>query len=340
MTAAALVLIGFSILAAILLLFAYLFFLPHMEKTTVGRASCALLLATLVIIQWQHLQALIGGPGVLGSRLYVICLMVAPAGFFFFSRAVLMPDRALHIRHVLNLVPIAAGFLLPLPLATRLAFVVGALYTLWFLNVVWTLRRPAARFRFELFFFSLFALLAIATLAVVFLIPSYGETVFVASYAGAIGVSFALIVAVLLCFPDLLSDLVETARLSYASSTLGGIDVDARIAVLERAMRSERLFVNEDLNLAQVAAAVDLSPHQLSELINTRFGHSFSHYVRERRVAYAKTLLLDDPKASVLSIGMSAGFRSQSNFYTAFKAVTGQTPGQYRKSAPDDAERS
>jgi AraC-like DNA-binding protein len=41
--------------------------------------------------------------------------------------------------------------------------------------------------------------------------------------------------------------------------------------------------------------------------------------------------LVDEPKSSVLSIGLSVGFNSQSNFYTAFREIAGQTPAQYRK---------
>ncbi len=72
-----------------------------------------------------------------------------------------------------------------------------------------------------------------------------------------------------------------------------------------------------------------------SELINTRFGHGFSRYVREQRVAEARRLLAEDDRSSVLSIGMSVGFRSQSNFYAAFREITGETPGGYRKRVRD-----
>jgi len=49
------------------------------------------------------------------------------------------------------------------------------------------------------------------------------------------------------------------------------------------------------------------------------------------RVAAAKDLLVSAPMQSILSIGMDTGFRSQSSFYAAFKEITGQSPGDYRK---------
>ena len=56
--------------------------------------------------------------------------------------------------------------------------------------------------------------------------------------------------------------------------------------------------------------------------------------VRERRLAAAKAMLVAEPSASVLSVGLSVGFTSQSNFYEAFREIEGMTPGQYRKLNP------
>jgi AraC-like DNA-binding protein len=77
-----------------------------------------------------------------------------------------------------------------------------------------------------------------------------------------------------------------------------------------------------------------ISSHQLSELVNTRLGMGFARYVRECRVRAAKALLVSAPAQSILSISMDTGFRSQSAFYAAFKEVTGQSPGDYRKTQP------
>ena len=76
---------------------------------------------------------------------------------------------------------------------------------------------------------------------------------------------------------------------------------------------------------------MDLSGQQLSELVNIRLGMGFSRYVRERRVEAAKRLLVSAPDQSILSISMDVGFKSQSNFYAAFKDVTAMPPGDYRK---------
>ena len=65
--------------------------------------------------------------------------------------------------------------------------------------------------------------------------------------------------------------------------------------------------------------------------MNGRLGKGFSRYLREQRIGAAKAMLLDEPSASVLAVGLSVGFTSQSNFYEAFREIEGTTPGQYRK---------
>ena len=325
------ILAGFSIVAALVLAIAYLFFLKDMQKSAIGKSACVALLAALAALQWMHLQNFVSGEPLLGTRPYVVLLMLAPTSFYFFSREVLLPGRSLSLWHVLNLVPVLLAISLAPAVAAPLAFLVGAGYTIWFLRIVFGMRRHVSRFRFELFFFGLFALLAVVTLVLVVIAPGGRADIFYLAYATSIGLGFALVVAALIAFPDLLQDITEVARLSYSTSTLGNVDVDATVERLEKLMTVDKLYAQENLNLAMTAAAVDLSQHQLSELINTRFGMGFSRYIREHRVEEAKRQLTADPRASVLSIGLAVGFRSQSNFYTAFREVTGIAPGAYRE---------
>lgn len=167
-------------------------------------------------------------------------------------------------------------------------------------------------------------------LFVVLALPVLDTGVFVFTYANLIGLSGFLALTALVSFPDLLRDIAEAAERAYASSKLGSVDVEAAVARLESLMNEERVHRDEELRLETLAEQLDLSSHQLSELINTRFGVGFSRYIREKRVSDACRLLLDEPEASVLSISMEAGFRSQSAFYAAFREVEGMTPAAYR----------
>ena len=331
--ASAQVLSGFSICAASVLLILYLFFLKHMLKSVLGQAASTVLMSCLIVLQGAHFWFFGDGHSLLDQRWYGLLLLTTPIAFFFFSREGLVPGITRSPLQALHLVPIAVGVFLPLNWLLPLSFVLGATYSAWFAMYVFGMRRRVNRYAFELFFFCYFAVLAILLLVLATSAQQIGDDVFHGAYAILIGLSFVLIVAALIAFPNVLTDVSDAARLTYASSTLGDVDVAAKATDLERLMTEERLFENEDLTLTMLADAVQLSTHQLSELINTHYNHGFSQFVRRHRVDAAKSLLLEDGSASVLSVGMSTGFRSQSNFYAAFKESTGMSPGAWRKHA-------
>ena len=325
------VLVGFSICAAAVLLFAYLFFLPDMRKTYISRLSCAALLISLAGLQAEHLRFLQTGADLFDSRFYVACLLMAPPTFYFFSREVLLPDSPRSPLLLVHFVPLLASLVVPTGFIAPVAFVIGAGYAIWFARFVYGMREQRKRFHIEMFFFGLFTLMAVCVVLLGLSMPYVDPSAFYLGYAILTGIALLLVVAALLIFPELSTDISDAARSAYANSTLGGIDIDARIRVLERLMSDDRIYENENLNLGILAEAVELGPHQLSELVNTHFGVGFSRYVRRHRVEAAKAMLIDDPAASVLSVGLSVGFKSQSNFYAAFREMTGQSPGDFRK---------
>jgi AraC-like DNA-binding protein len=327
----AILLIGFTVVGLAILLTAYLCFLPGVRKTGLGMAACAVLCLALAGLQLHHLRHFASGIEPLTMWHYVLFLFLTPAAFYFFSRDILLPEVPLSISGVLHAAPPVLGLLLPTHLVAAAAFTIGAGYSLWLARVVYGMRRHVRRFRFEMFFFGLFAAIATLVLAVVVAMPWTGSESFYLVYAITIGLGVALVNAALLVFPELLQDLSEAAKLAYANSTLKGVDVNARLSDLERVMVGDKLYRNENLTLSMLAEATGLSAHQLSELVNTRFGVGFSRYVRELRVAEARRILIEDRRSSVLSIGMMCGFGSQSTFYAAFRETTGVSPAAFRK---------
>ncbi|MCH9694291.1 MAG: helix-turn-helix domain-containing protein [Gammaproteobacteria bacterium] len=325
--------VGFSVFSAAILLIAYLFFIKDMRKSAFGMLACAVLLAALSGLQYSHLQFLQHATELFESRFYVAMLLLTPPAFYFFSREILLPESRPTALDIVHLLPLMLSFVMPSKLVIPLALSVGAGYAIWLARIVLGIRRQVRRFKFEVFFFGFFALLATTVLVLAIATPYVSTSLFYLTYANMTGLALILVVAALISFPDLLSDISAAAEMTYAASTLKNIDTAAKLNELERLMGEDKLFQNETLNLGSLADAIDLSPHQLSELINTHFGFGFSRYVRERRVAEARELLLSDKTSSVLSIGLMTGFKSQSNFYTAFREVTGQSPGEYRKNS-------
>lgn len=321
---------GFSVVSALILLAAYLLFLPDMRKSVAGKLACSCILLSLALLQICHYDYFTFGSNLLESRLYGSVLVLIPPAFFFFSREILFPVVRYHWYHLLHGLPVIISFFLATSALPSLAFTFGTAYTFWIAITLLKLRGSHDRFKFEIFFFVLFALMALVALVLGLALPYMDPKVFFITYSNAISVAMILIVAALLFFPALLSDIMLITEMAYAKSKLSGVDVEAKLAALERLMLIDKHYENEDLNLSASAELLDLSSHQLSELINTKFGYGFPRYVRMHRVQAAKALLLSEPNASVLSISMMTGFKSQSNFYTAFKQETGEKPASYR----------
>lgn len=323
--------IGFSLVSAAILLVSYLFFIKDMRKTAMSLVACTLLLIALSGLQYMHWQFLETGVDLFVSRTYVFLLIGVPPAFYFFSREILLSDSETTLSDAVHLLPLSLAFVMPVNLVIPVALTIGAGYSIWLVRIVYGMRRQVRRFRFEMFFFGFFALLAILILILAITSARWDPGVFFYAYANTTAVALILIMSALIGFPELLSDISAAAELTYSTSTLNNVDVEEKLRVLDRLMADEKIYQNENLNLNMLAEAIELSPHQLSELINTRFGHGFSRYIREQRVAEAMKQLREDQSASVLSISLATGFRSQSNFYTAFREVTGQSPGAFRK---------
>lgn len=132
--------------------------------------------------------------------------------------------------------------------------------------------------------------------------------------------------------PELMQQFAETIRENrQRRSRLGRHDTVQLRADLERLMTTERVFLNEDLSLGDLADYMGLNTAQLSEFINTEFGRNFNAFVNEYRLIAAEQRLVDAPKESVLDVALACGFRSMSAFQALFKARTGMSPGQWRK---------
>lgn len=329
----ALTLIGFSLPAVALLLLAQLTVYRDVEQPALSRRAGYSLLVGLAMLQVSHAAFLLYSVPVTTMPGYVALLyLVAPTFFLFFRGALQVPGSGRRVM-LLHLLPVLVAPLLDPRVAVPLAFVIGAGYALRLTQLLIGLRTQRRHYRLELAVFCVFGGIALAVLVLGVLAPWLSPRWLVLGYGTGIGASLFLVLFLLLRFPDLVDTTREAGRAAYAVSTLVKVDRDAALARLQQAMDGDRLYADENLNLAKLAAALDLTPHQLSELINTGLGIGFSRYLREQRVAAAQRMLRDEPDASVLSVGLAVGFTSQSNFYVAFREITGDVPGRYRKHA-------
>lgn len=108
------------------------------------------------------------------------------------------------------------------------------------------------------------------------------------------------------------------------------LEIEAR---LKQLMEERRPYLNDDLNLTELAALLDISPHQLSQTLNVQLGTTFYALINEYRVREAERRLKDPAfdEYSILRIALESGFTSKSSFHAGFRKVNGISPGEYRE---------
>ena len=119
----------------------------------------------------------------------------------------------------------------------------------------------------------------------------------------------------------------------YANSSLSSGAAESIVLRADNFMKEEKLFLQNDLKLFDLAQRLAISPHHLSQVINEHRGKSFNHYINEYRIREAQTLLTmpENREEHIIQIAYQVGFNNKSTFNQAFKKVLGLTPSQYRK---------
>ncbi len=104
------------------------------------------------------------------------------------------------------------------------------------------------------------------------------------------------------------------------------------IEKLQSLFDERKIFIDPDLKLSTVADCLGLPQHQVSKLINDKFGKSFTELVNEYRVREFMQRVNDPAfrSHSLLGIALDVGFSSKSSFNSAFKKITGKTPSEVR----------
>jgi AraC family transcriptional regulator len=131
----------------------------------------------------------------------------------------------------------------------------------------------------------------------------------------------------------------EVSRLAIESIALGVLAEASRRAAREERESAPawlvraRAFVDrhfaERVLLATVAAMVGVHPVHLARSFRRTYNTTFSGYVRELRVEYARVQLISTG-AALGEIALSSGFCDQSHFCRTFKRETGLSPAEYR----------
>ncbi|WCO02301.1 helix-turn-helix domain-containing protein [Psychroserpens ponticola] len=103
---------------------------------------------------------------------------------------------------------------------------------------------------------------------------------------------------------------------------------------IDAIIRKDKLYLNSNLDLTQIAKVLSVSIHEVSHMINEKTDTNFNGYINKFRIEEAKKIISKDKakQYTIESIAYDVGFNSMSTFNSAFKKLESTTPSQYRNS--------
>lgn len=120
----------------------------------------------------------------------------------------------------------------------------------------------------------------------------------------------------LTCFRDGLCEILKNRRKTYKDH------------VVTNVQKYINNHIEERLTLNDVAAVFGLSSNYLSALFKKTCNIGFSEYITQRKIARAKTLLLEQDM-KIYEVAEMLGFESAFYFSKVFKKVEGSSPREY-----------
>ncbi len=120
--------------------------------------------------------------------------------------------------------------------------------------------------------------------------------------------------------------LVGHVEKKYKGITRSKTEIDLIISGLDALMTKEKLYLNKDLSLHDLARRLNQRPNVVSMVLNKELKMSFFTYVNQFRVA-AFIERANSPSSQNLTIeglAKSSGFQSKSAFHSAFRKAYGK----------------
>ena len=123
--------------------------------------------------------------------------------------------------------------------------------------------------------------------------------------------------------------IVHTQDAKPVSSDVATVSYAYLLPRVCQLMEEQQLFLQPDLKVSDVAAALSTNSRYVSECIKAEFNCSFIQFVNTYRVNYAKSVLLKQPDIKIIALATASGFSVESTFFRAFRTVTGMTPKEW-----------
>ena len=181
----------------------------------------------------------------------------------------------------------------------------------------------------------------VVTIISIYKTPSYGLTNIFQIHTIS-GIAFFIMSFSLLLFPNITygfpkktTTKLNKSGLKETKSELETTSTENPFAELTESiliyLENEKPYLNYDFAISDIYIAMKVPNMHVSYCINTLMNTKFSKIKAEYRVKHAINLLENGMSntLTIEAIGEQSGFKTRSNFYAAFKEITGITPTEY-----------
>lgn len=134
--------------------------------------------------------------------------------------------------------------------------------------------------------------------------------------------------------PDEVWLAAQSLRKMFPLPTTADLEPPVEAFMMDRVMKVVAAHYHDPtLNLRTVAARLNLSPGQLSRLLNRHAGMRFRQLLQQTRLEAAKQLLTASNSDTIKEVAFKVGFADSDYFSRAFKRYTGCCATEYRENS-------
>jgi AraC-like DNA-binding protein len=128
---------------------------------------------------------------------------------------------------------------------------------------------------------------------------------------------------------------VVDRKIASSAPALSSELIKQVILSLTKAMESDKVYLNPNLNLSVLSEATGHPQKTISAILNQHLQKSFNEFVNGYRIKEFKEKILQPEmdNLTIAGIALECGFNSQATFQRTFKDLTGKSPSEYRKTA-------
>lgn len=149
---------------------------------------------------------------------------------------------------------------------------------------------------------------------------------------------FSLIPILILIFPEILYGLHKSKENTKSKIAIYKDNHESLISTATLILdfvKNEENLINPNFSIADICRALNIKSHEVNYCFNMILNTKFTTLKKELRVDLAKKELSNGElllSHSMEVVWVKAGFSSKTNFFVAFKEVSGMTPSEYLKS--------